>query len=239
MLGMPEPTAYDLRFRFLGIPVRVHPLFWLFTALLAGQDSSLDSVLIWIVCVFISILVHEFGHGLMARAFHFSPSIVLYSMGGLCASQAERQTPWQRLAVLAAGPGAGFLLGACVWGGYLALGEPRLNRESAGWQFYGDMLYINLGWSIINLAPIWPLDGGQITGVVLSMINPRKGMNWAHVISLLVAGGLAVLVFQYFNSLMFGLFFAFFAIINFQILQAHHHAAKYGALEEDADWWKR
>src|SRR3954447_11140833 len=99
MLGMPEPTAYDLRFRFLGIPVRVHPLFWLFSAFLAGNEELMP-VAIWIGCVFISILVHEFGHGLMGRAFGYSPSIVLYSMGGLCYSEAERQTPWRRLAVL-------------------------------------------------------------------------------------------------------------------------------------------
>ena len=29
MLGMPTPTPFDLHFRLLGIPVRVHPLFWL------------------------------------------------------------------------------------------------------------------------------------------------------------------------------------------------------------------
>ena len=32
MLGMPATDSYDLRFRLLGIPVRVHPLFWLVTA---------------------------------------------------------------------------------------------------------------------------------------------------------------------------------------------------------------
>ena len=36
-----------------------------------------------------------------------------------------------------------------------------------------------------------------------------------------------------------GIFFALLAFINYQILQAHHHTAKYGALEDDADWWKR
>ena len=40
MLGMPEPTAYDLRFRFLGIPVRVHPLFWLVTAMLGLSEGD-------------------------------------------------------------------------------------------------------------------------------------------------------------------------------------------------------
>src|SRR5262249_50079467 len=112
MLGMPEPTPYDVRFRFLGIPVRVHPLFWLATAVLGGSggNETLGPILIWVGCVFVSILVHEYGHGLTARLFRCSPSIVLYGMGGLCYSESERQTPLQRVAVLLAGPGAGLLL---------------------------------------------------------------------------------------------------------------------------------
>jgi hypothetical protein len=41
------------------------------------------------------------------------------------------------------------------------------------------------------------------------------------------------------GSLFFGIFFAYFAVINYQVLQSLHHAAKYGNLEDDADWWKR
>ena len=40
MLGMPEPTAYDLRFRLLGIPVRVHPLFWIVMAVMGGGGEN-------------------------------------------------------------------------------------------------------------------------------------------------------------------------------------------------------
>src|SRR5262249_36763364 len=111
MLGVSE-TPYDLRFHFLGIPVRVHPLFWLVAAMLGWQphQSNFPSILIWIACVFLSILIHEYGHGSVARAFGCSPSIVLWGGGGLCYSQADRQTPRQRLAVVLSGPGAGFVL---------------------------------------------------------------------------------------------------------------------------------
>jgi len=236
MLGMPEPTAYDLRFRLFGIPVRVHPLFWITGVFLAGDRAGLEEIVSWIGCVFISILVHEFGHGLMARMFGYSPSIALYMMGGLCASESERQTPWQRLAVLFAGPGAGLLLFAFIWGGYTALGEPRLSV--LGWNIYRNMIRINLFWSLLNLLPIWPLDGGQIAGVVLTMFNRRVGMNWAHGISLVTAGVLAIYWFHE-REMFMGIFFALFAVMNFQIIQAQHHAAKYGVLEDDADWWRR
>ncbi len=235
MLGMPEPTAYDLRFRFLGIPVRVHPLFWLVTAVMA-RSENLGPILTWIGCVFVSILVHEYGHGLMARLFRYSPSIVLYGMGGLCASESDRQTSWQRLAVLFAGPGAGLLLFGCMILGVTALGMPQ---STLGREIYRYMTFINFYWSLVNLLPIWPLDGGQITGVILTMFNRRKGMNWAHVVSLVTAAVVAMFVFQRIGDMYLGLFFALFAVINFQILQAHHHTAKYGVLEDDVDWWKR
>src|ERR1700733_11897336 len=108
MLGASE-TPYDLRFRLLGIPVRVHPLFWLVAAVLgfSANDRNLPMVAVWVACVFVSILVHEYGHALMARALGSSPSIVLWGMGGLCYSQAERQTLLQRLAVVLSGPAAG------------------------------------------------------------------------------------------------------------------------------------
>jgi len=106
MFGVSE-TPYDLRFRFLDIPVRVHPLFWLGSALLAGSSSNdLPLIVTWVACVFVSILVHEYGHGLTAKAFHSSPSIVLWMGGGLCSSEVDRQTPMQRLAVVLWGPGA-------------------------------------------------------------------------------------------------------------------------------------
>ena len=125
MLGT-SSTPYDLRFRFLDIPVRIHPLFWLMMAVLGWRDNDLASVLIWVGCAFVSILVHEFGHGLMAKQFRGSPSIVLYGLGGLCYSQGER-TAGQRLAVLLAGPGAGFLL--CAAGAGADFADARHQRR--------------------------------------------------------------------------------------------------------------
>lgn len=43
-----------------------------------------------------------------------------------------------------------------------------------------DLLYINLVWGILNLMPLWPLDGGQILGVGLGMISPKRDALDAH-----------------------------------------------------------
>src|SRR5204863_10187816 len=91
--------------------------------MLGWQPAKLPLVLIWMACVFVSILVHEYGHGAVARAFGGTPSIVLWAGGGLCSSEADRQSPRQRLAVVLSGPGAGFvfcglvmLLGSSIFG---------------------------------------------------------------------------------------------------------------------------
>ena len=271
MFGVSE-TPYDLRFHALGIPVRVHPLFWLTGALLAGRSDDLSEILLWIACVFFSILVHEYGHGLTAKRFGGSPSIVLWMGGGLCYSQKEYQSPLQRLAVVLWGPGAGFVLCALVMVVYSALfgltprehlsivrellGLPadqgallstamKLGIGGAGkpdtsFTIYWYLVQINIIWSLVNLLPIFPLDGGRVSEIVLSYFNPREGRRWSHIISLVLAGLLAVLTFARIEdgSYFLPFFFLFFAIVNYQILQSIHQAQSYG-LSNDEDWWRR
>ncbi|HEU5116913.1 MAG TPA: Zn-dependent protease, partial [Isosphaeraceae bacterium] len=79
MLGMPAPTAYDLNFRILGIPARISPWFWL-GALLISPSKDPQKVLLFALCALVSILVHEYGHGLMARAFGFRAQVALFAL---------------------------------------------------------------------------------------------------------------------------------------------------------------
>jgi membrane-associated protease RseP (regulator of RpoE activity) len=259
MLGAAE-TPYDLRFTLLGIPVRVHPFFWIVTAALGWEGHNLLVVGIWVACVFASILIHEYGHGLTAKAFGSSPSIVLWGLGGLCYSQAEWQTRVQRLAVILMGPGAGFIFAAVamlvttlVFGltpsehlgmiqGVLHLGgEPTSALEKFpgvhALMVYEFLLWINLMWGFVNLLPIWPLDGGRVSEIVLSSFDRSQGARWGHVLSLLVAGTLAV-VTALAVDLFYGIFFAYFALVNFQILQSLHQAHAMGLYHDD-EWWRR
>ena len=78
----PPPTQYDLRFTVAGIPVRVHPLFWLIALLLgaAGDPLLLPA---WVLVIFVSILIHELGHALAFRRVGQDSRIVLHMAGGL------------------------------------------------------------------------------------------------------------------------------------------------------------
>jgi Zn-dependent protease len=191
----PARTQFDLNFRLFGTSVRVHPFFWLITALL-GWDVSMGHrhdfllLILWIACVFVSILVHEFGHVLMGRIFGTRGHIVLYSFGGLAVGSNQLANRWQRIAVSFAGPLAGFLLLGVVW-----LGVRLANPEEMSQRLRAVLIFlewINLFWGLLNLLPIWPLDGGQISREVFGWLLPGRGTSVALGVSLVVAGLLAI-----------------------------------------------
>jgi stage IV sporulation protein FB len=204
MLADPGPTQFDLRFRLFGTNVRVHPLFWLITILFGWSWRALEvlpgngllEVALWVVCTFFSILLHEFGHVWMGRAFGSHGHIVLHSMGGLAIGSAEVPYRWQRILVSAAGPGIqlalfGVLMGL-VYSGVISLsGDPwgMVFRPTNAFQVALMMLVmINFYWAMVNLLPVWPLDGGWITRDVCGIISPRAGTLIALWISLIVSG---------------------------------------------------
>lgn len=137
----PSRTAYDLHFRIAGIPVRVHPFFWLAALILgtSGQWGGKGEVnpeagiqlLIWTGVLFVSILVHELGHSFVIRYFGQFPRIVMYMMGGLAITDTQsnfgmrtagRRTPQQQIVISLAGPGAGFVLASLTAALLVALG---------------------------------------------------------------------------------------------------------------------
>ena len=261
MFEIPAPTAYDLKFRLLGIPVRVHPLFWVMTAVLGwSRDEPID-ILIWIACVFVSIVVHEFGHGLTARAlFPTRPAVFLYLMGGLCSFDGDDRHSWRRAQVIAMGPGAGFLLFGLVLGlGLAVLGVGEVwpfgmivVHQPPSWFFhlperlnisiqvaYHDLLYINWFWGLVNFLPIYPLDGGQLANIFLTMHDRREGPRRGFIVGMLTAGFLAIYLAtkeDYFVAF----FVANLAFMNFQLLQAAQaHRNSVHQFEDDDNWWRK
>src|SRR5271166_3082724 len=80
-----QPTQFDLNFRIFGIPVRVHPSFWLISALFAWQfmEWGLQFFALAVGCMFVSLMAHELGHALTFGAYGTRAGILLYFLGGL------------------------------------------------------------------------------------------------------------------------------------------------------------
>ena len=222
MLHEPQPTAYDLSFRCMGIPVRVHPLFWLIACLL-GWSDHFQLVILWIVAVFISILVHEMGHALCARHFGCQPWIVLHGFGGLAIyHDTYSMRVGQRVMIAFCGPLAGFLLaGATFFLYYQFFGSPSVFSDNLLLKaFFQNMLWINLAWGVINLVPVWPLDGGQISDHLLRFWFPSTGFSLSRKSSILFAVLLGLIAFQYLKQPYLGMMMFYLAFQNFQGLQS-------------------
>jgi hypothetical protein len=128
LIGEPAPTQADVHFRLAGVPVRVHPYFWIVTLIMgmggfrAGKADPVES-LVWVAIVFVSILVHEMGHATMQRIYGGHPWITLYGLGGLASCNDCDRSPLRQIIILLAGPCAGFLLAAFVVAVLMARGH--------------------------------------------------------------------------------------------------------------------
>lgn len=242
----PLPTRYDLRFTIAHIPVRVQPLFWLTSFLLGISFGEPAYIVLWVGVVFLSILVHELGHALVMRWYGFSPRIVLHALGGATtgtpplwgtgqASAALR--PFQEVLVAAAGPLSGFLcaglilLGAPVVGGRVLWAQRLLSLPwpyvfLPGWGVFLNsavqmVLWVNLFWGMLNLAPVYPLDGGQIARHIWSLVDPYRGVRRSLWLSLSAAVLIAAAGLLLWHSTYLGLLFGFLAFQSYQALSAY------------------
>ena len=204
-----------VRFRIFGIPFEVGPYFWILSAILGSSmahgDRGLILLAIWVACVFVSIVIHELGHALMARRFGITPVVVLHGLGGTTYMAGSGLTRPQAILVTLAGPAAGLALWAVIQ-------YPVVNllRQSAGVSYITlaaveFLLFINLVWTLFNLLPILPLDGGLILRNLLGFGR----MAVARMIGVVCAVGCAVWAVS--AGWIYGaLFFGYLAYQNFQ-----------------------
>lgn len=173
--------------RLAGIPVRFEPVFFL-VILLLGLGQEPRFLASWILVATVSILVHELGHAVAFRAYGLQPRVVLHGMGGLTTGEGALG-PGARIVTSLAGPLAALVL----------LGVPAVVLAASDGLPAGDattvveqVVWINVGWSVLNLVPVLPLDGGQVFLAVCDLVTKGRGRRVAEIVSVAVAAALAV-----------------------------------------------
>ena len=179
--------------RIGGIPLRVHPSWFvilvLFTLAFQSEVAQLPEAqgLVWAswltgfltaLLLFVSVLLHELGHSVMAiREGVKVSSITLFLLGGVARVEKECPTPMGAFRVAAAGPAVSLLLAAALLASMQAAGSvnPLLGNLVAklGW--------LNLILALFNLLPGLPLDGGLILKALVWQWtgSQRKGIQVA------------------------------------------------------------
>lgn len=127
--------------------------------------------------LFVSVLLHELGHSLVARSQGINVnSITLFLFGGIASIDRESKTPGQAFQVAIAGPIVSLILFVL-----LSLLAYPLPKSSPAEVLVGDLARINFVLALFNLIPGLPLDGGQVLkAAVWKVTGDRfRGIHWA------------------------------------------------------------
>lgn len=201
-------------FRLFGIPVRVELFFFLVLVFfgfgygyrVGDPQFHTEYVISFVLIAAVSILIHELGHALAFKHYGVQPSITLHGLGGVTTGSGDL-TPGRSILISLAGPVPPLvLIGLPAW----------LVWSSTGWTsdvILEQILFVNVLWSVFNLLPILPLDGGAVTASVLELAFRGRGRQIANVVSIVLSG--AALLWAFSASQMFiAAFAAMFAITN-------------------------
>lgn len=175
---LPTPASSIRLFRFAGIQVSLHWLWFLVAVFEVFYRSRAYSSFVWNVAeylgLFAIVLLHEFGHSLACRQTGGkADQIVLWPFGGVAFVQPPER-PGAHLWSIAAGPLVNVALIPVFFGLAWARTQLGWGIDSADYgRFLRAITWINLVLLIFNLLPVYPLDGGQILRSLLWFVLGR------------------------------------------------------------------
>lgn len=159
--------------RVWGIPIRIHPSWFLIFALVAWSLAAgyfpveypgWGRATYWLVAAatsvlfFGSIVVHELGHSWVAlRNGLRIRGITLFIFGGVAQIVREPASARVEFRIAVAGPLTSLGLGALFGGAWVLTRELDVLAAGAIW-----LARINLTVALFNLLPGFPLDGGRV-----------------------------------------------------------------------------
>lgn len=172
----PERHSGIMVGRVFGVPVYLHAS-WLLLAVLVtltyGQfvrhslELSVGAGYLvgfgFVVCLLISVLLHELGHALTARRCGIGVrGITLELLGGYTEMDRDAPSPAVELMVSLAGPAVSLLLGGAAAGLTVATDGGTLARQLAL-----QLAVANIVVAVFNILPGLPLDGGRALRAVV------------------------------------------------------------------------
>ena len=166
--------------RPFGIPVYVSPYWFLIAGVFVvvnanGLASTLHGstrfvvAAAFVVLLYVSVLIHELSHSLVARGYGLPVRrILLYPLGGFSEIEREPPTPGQEFLVSAAGPALSLALAA---GGFGLMHV--VPQDTIAGTLVSQLRWANLVVGIFNLLPGLPLDGGRMLRAVIWKLTGR------------------------------------------------------------------
>ena len=153
-----------------GIPLRVHASFallLLWVGFVSEPGTALGEI-IFVLCIFLCVLVHELGHAITAKRFGVrTRDITLYPIGGI-ASLLDQPKPWAELWIALAGPAVNVVIAAILLPFVTANGIAELEHSDG---LLPRLFEANIFLAVFNMIPAFPMDGGRVLRAVLALLK--------------------------------------------------------------------
>lgn len=199
------------------IPIHIYPIFWVLSFAIAFlNSSSIPQIFIWVGIIFVSVLIHEYGHALTAVFFGQKAHIDLLGFGGLTHRHGKKLKKWQDFLVVLNGPLFGFLFCAFC---YLIFQFLHPTEGSLLNYILKSIIFINLFWTVLNLLPIQPLDGGHLLNITLEGLFGLKGLKVGLFISIILAALMTLIGFIT-HQIFIGIIFFMFMFENYRLFKS-------------------
>ncbi|MBA3259338.1 MAG: site-2 protease family protein, partial [Gemmatimonadales bacterium] len=167
--------------RIAGTDIKVHVTFLILVAFWAlagyqqGGPAGAVAASLMLLALFACVLLHEFGHILMARRFGVrTPDVLLLPIGGVARLERIPSVPRQELLIAIAGPAVTLAIAVALYLVLLAIGaQPTLGQLEPDSDVLTFLMRVNVFLLLFNLIPAFPMDGGRVLRAILAS---RMGM---------------------------------------------------------------
>ncbi|NOT37881.1 MAG: site-2 protease family protein, partial [Saprospiraceae bacterium] len=223
---------------FANIPVRIHWSFFLLIFYIIGSGlydkmdwPSIILLVAFTLCLFICVVLHEFGHALTAKKFGVKTAdIILLPIGGVARLMNLPQKPSHELWIAIMGPVVNLIIAAIIFVGlFITYGAEMIHlfvvelspRLSVG-EFFAMLLQANILLMVFNLVPAFPMDGGRVLRALLAMKTSRLSATlWASRIGQLASIGFVIVGFYFeaWTLMLIGVFIFFGASQEYQFVK--------------------
>ena len=171
-----------------GIPVYLDFSLIILLVLFVMDFGSFVYGLSFALALALSIVAHELGHALTARAFGYHTRDITLSLLGGCASLiALPRKAWQEFLTAIAGPAVSFVISGLAW---LSLNFLPVDNKWTVLVLYYTM-WMNFVLGCFNLLPGFPMDGGRVFRSIASVFTTRTKATY---IAMIVGRGFAILL---------------------------------------------
>ena len=216
-----------------GIPVYLDFSLIILLILFVMDFGSFVYGLSFALALALSIVAHELGHALTARAFGYHTRDITLSLLGGCASLiALPRKAWQEFLTAIAGPAVSFVISGLAW---LSLNFLPVDDKWTVLVLYYTM-WMNFVLGCFNLLPGFPMDGGRVFRSVASVFTTRTKATY---IAMIVGRGFAILLaLRGLHSIVTGGGWGFISIlIAWMIWREGYREYQMARMEESARGW--